>query len=474
MNKQHEYYRLFQELLEVTSDGFIIVDPLGIITEINQPYCDFLGKKREDVMGKPIRDIISTTSMYDVLKNRHRGEGRRVYLHPYNESDNSNNVKTYAVGNRFCFFDEDDNLLGAAAQLSFKERTLSVVNSLVMEELNFYKAEYQSQGGNVDGFDNILGIDPKMVNLKRCALKVAKKNFPILITGETGTGKEVFAKAIHAESTRKDKAIISINCAAIPSELLESELFGYAEGAFTGAKRGGKIGKFQFADKGTLFLDEIGDMELHLQAKLLRVLQEQEIERVGGGAPIPIDIRVIAATRQNLPDMIQAGTFREDLYYRLNVINLEIIPLRERPEDIMLFANHTLTNLNQQYKTNILMSDATKHRLQQYNWPGNVRELINVITSAYAACDTMMIDEVDLPARLITRSRVNDDEAVPKKLVEMVADYETAVIRNALRRHDQNCREAARELGVDRSLLYRKMKKAGISIKKVMEDADTL
>ena len=163
---------------------------------------------------------------------------------------------------------------------------------------------------------------------------MARKDFPVLITGETGTGKELFAQAIHRESSRRKKPIISINCASIPSELLESELFGYDEGAFTGAKKGGKIGKFQLADGGTIFLDEIGDLPLVLQAKLLRVLQEHEIEKVGGGKPIPIDVRFISATRQNLAEMVERGEFREDLYYRLNVFPLFIPPLRERKEDI--------------------------------------------------------------------------------------------------------------------------------------------
>lgn len=269
------------------------------------------------------------------------------------------------------------------------------------------------------------------------------------------------------ESQRRDKPIISINCAAIPADLLESELFGYEEGAFTGARKGGKIGKFQLAEGGTLFLDEIGDMALNLQAKLLRVLQEHEIERVGGTKTIPINVRIVAATRQNLPEMIANGTFREDLYYRLNVINLEMVPLRERPEDILLYANHTLEELNQQYKTNTILSDGVKRRLREYRWPGNVRELVNVITSAYASCDTMMIDEMDLPTRLITKSRSRTDHP-PLRLPDMIAEYEAAIIRDTLRRNGQNCRATAQELGIDRSLLYRKMRKAGIVVEKVL------
>ena len=368
--------------------------------------------------------------------------------------------------NRFCFFAGDGTLLGAAAQISFKERTAAMAYGLMEQELQYYKEAYQNQSAPAVGLKQIIGNSPQMEELKRKTQKIARRDFPVLITGETGTGKEMFAKAIHLESARRDKPIISINCAAIPAELLESELFGYEPGAFTGASRSGKLGRFQLAEGGTVFLDEIGDMPLPLQAKLLRVLQERELERVGGGMPVPIDVRIVAATRRDLPDMIRCGTFREDLYYRLNVINLEMIPLREHPEDIPLYISHTLERLNREYRTDILLSDAAKRRLQEYRWPGNVRELMNVITSAYASCDLLLIDEMDLPTKLLSKPR----PAGARRLPDMVAEYEAAVIRDALRRHNQNIPAAARELGIDRSLLYRKMQKAGITIKRVLEE----
>ncbi len=464
MEQDRMYRLLFEEFLRITNDGFIVVDPQGIVIEINQQYCDFFGKPREEIVGFPIEKTISTTSMYDVLKRRLRGDGHDgVYIHPYSHTDTQKRVDTYGVGNRFCFFDADGALLGAAAQVTFKENTAAMATSLAEEELRYYKDEYLNRSGSQGSFDRILGNDPKLVQLKKRAAKVAGLDFPVLITGETGTGKELFAKALHMESPRRDKPIVSINCAAIPAELLESELFGYAEGAFTGAKRGGKVGKFQLADQGTLFLDEIGDMSLPLQVKLLRVLQEQEVEPVGGEGPIPINVRIVAATRQDLPKMIREGAFREDLYYRLNVINLETIPLRDRPGDILLHANHTLDKLNQEYKTSIMLSDAAKGRLMGYTWPGNVRELTNVIASAYTSCDMLMIDEVDLPARLLSRAADPN-----KRLASLMADYEAAIIRDTLRQYGQSCTAAAAALGIDRSLLYRKMKKAGITVKKVL------
>ena len=469
MTEDHFYRLLYQEFASVTNDGLSVVDADGVIVDINPQYCRCLGRAREEAVGRPIKEIISTTSMYEVLRSRQRGDGPEgVYLHYYLSPDVGQHVDTYAVGNRFCFFDEEGSLLGAAAQVVFKERTMSMASELLEEELRFYKTEYQCSNALEGGFDRILGTSPKLEDLKKRAKRVARTDFPVLITGETGTGKELFAKAIHMESTRRDKPIICINCAAIPSELLESELFGYEEGAFTGARRGGKLGRFQLAEGGTLFLDEIGDMPLALQAKLLRVLQEREIERVGGGAPIPINVRIVAATRQDLEHMIQEGTFREDLYYRLNVVNLETIPLREHPEDVFLYAEHALRELDREYKTETIFSDAAKRRMQEYTWPGNVRELINVVSSAYASCERMLIDEVDLPAKLVTKQNVGD--ARSKRLGEIVADYEAAVIRDTLRRHEQNCKAAAEELGIDRSLLYRKMQKAGIRLKKIMTE----
>ena len=459
--------RLFEEFIADTNDGFIVVDPNGIVLEINQNYCDFLGKTQEEIVGRPIQETISTTTMHEVLRSRQRGDGPNgVYLHPYAGGDTRLHVDTHAVCNRFCFFAGDGTLLGAAAQISFKERTAAMAYGLMEQELQYYKEAYQNQSAPAVGLKQIIGNSPQMEELKRKTQKIARRDFPVLITGETGTGKEMFAKAIHLESARRDKPIISINCAAIPAELLESELFGYEPGAFTGASRSGKLGRFQLAEGGTVFLDEIGDMPLPLQAKLLRVLQERELERVGGGMPVPIDVRIVAATRRDLPDMIRCGTFREDLYYRLNVINLEMIPLREHPEDIPLYISHTLERLNREYRTDILLSDAAKRRLQEYRWPGNVRELMNVITSAYASCDLLLIDEMDLPTKLLSKPR----PAGARRLPDMVAEYEAAVIRDALRRHNQNIPAAARELGIDRSLLYRKMQKAGITIKRVLEE----
>ena len=217
---EHEYYCFLKEFWKVTNDGFIIVDPNGVIVDINETYCEFLGKTREQVLGKPIGEVISTTSMYDVLSSARDGDDN-VYLQPYGENDNASNVETHAVANRFCFFNEQGELLGAAAQMSFKERAAAMAYSIATEELNYYKRAYEESSEEDSGFSKILGNSEAMQKLKEKAMRVARKDFPVLITGETGTGKELFAQAIHRESSRRKKPIISINCASIPSDCLD-------------------------------------------------------------------------------------------------------------------------------------------------------------------------------------------------------------------------------------------------------------
>ena len=287
----------------------------------------------------------------------------------------------------------------------------------------------------------------------------------MLLTGETGTGKEVFANAIHNASDRRDKPMISINCAAIPGELLESELFGYEEGSFTGAKKGGKKGKIELANEGTLFLDEIGDMPLSMQAKLLRVLQEKEIEKIGGYKTIPVDIRIIAATRKNLEEMIEQGLFREDLYYRLTEINIEMPPLRKRKSDIPILAKHFLDRLNREYKSSIILSKEVLECFEGYMWPGNIRELDNVIKSAYASCDSFRIKLIDLPSKMVASHRVSEESRdETKRLAGLMEEYEKNIITEELRKYSWNCKKAADELGIHKSLLYKKIAKYGIDL----------
>ena len=468
MTEDHRYRLIFEEFLDKTEDGFIVVDRNGLITDINQNYCDFLAKRREDVVGRPIGSVITTTSMYDVLARRHRGDGGSgVYIQPYGQGETRDEAEVYAVANRFCIFDETGELIGAAAHMKFRQRAVDTAREIHEAELRYYKEAYQESLSSASGFSDLIGKDPKLLELKRAGAQAAKTDFPVLITGETGTGKEVVAKAIHLESDRRNGPFVAVNCGVIPDNLLESELFGYEEGAFTGARKGGKPGKFQLANGGTLFLDEIGDMPFPLQVKLLRVLQDQKVERVGGENPIPVDVRIVAATRQDLQQMMSQGRFREDLYYRLAVINIETIPLRDRPGDVILHAGCYLNELNRRYKTQIMLSDRVKSCLRAYPWPGNVRELQNVIAGAYASCDKVLIDVEDLPPKVASRAPTAQS-AGSGRLADMVDAYEAEVIRQTLRRNNQNVRAAAQELGVERSLLYKKMRRLGITIKRIL------
>lgn len=468
MTEDHRYRLIFEEFLDKTEDGFIVVDREGVITDINQNYCDFLAKRREDVVGRPIGSVITTTSMYDVLARRHRGDGSDgVYIQPYGQGETRDEAEVYAVANRFCVFDEEGELIGAAAHMKFRQRAVDTAREISEAELRYFKEGDGADLAGAGGFADLIGKDPKILELKRVGAQAAKTDFPVLITGETGTGKEVVARAIHLESGRREGPFVAVNCGAIPDNLLESELFGYEEGAFTGARKGGKPGKFQLANGGTLFLDEIGDMPFPLQVKLLRVLQDQQVERVGGEAPVPVDVRIVAATRQDLQLMMAQGRFREDLYYRLAVINIETIPLRDRPGDILLHAAVYLRELNRKYKTGILLSDRVKGCLRAYLWPGNVRELQNVIAGAYASCGQVLIDLEDLPPKVACRAPVTAGSD-GGRLADVVGAYEAEVIRQALRRNGENVQAAARELGVERSLLYKKMKRLGVTIQRVV------
>ena len=255
--------------------------------------------------------------------------------------------------------------------------------------------------------DDIIGESESITAVKKNALKAAESTSTILITGESGTGKEMFARAIHFHSSRGDRPFITINCAAIPEELLESELFGYEEGAFTGAKKGGKLGMFERANKGTIFLDEIGDMSIHLQAKLLRVLQEKEIQKVGGKSGIKVDVRIISATNKNLPELVENGMFREDLYYRLNVLPLALPSLRERKGDIPLLVNYMVKMYSKKLGKNITgVSDEVMEMLEEYTWPGNIRELQNVIEFCINMAGGNKIDDINI---LKNRFRIEEE-----------------------------------------------------------------
>lgn len=306
---------------------------------------------------------------------------------------------------------------------------------------------------------SFVGDSPKMQEALRIGRKVAKSDSTVFIRGESGTGKEIMAKMIHDLSDRREKLMISINCAAIPENLVESELFGYEEGAFTGARKHGSVGKFELADKSTIFLDEIGDMPLPVQTKLLRVLQEKQVERIGGRKPIPIDIRVICATHKNIEQMVAEGTFREDLYYRLNIIPIELPPLRMRREDLPALITHYIGYYNQKLNKHLEgMEPEALDAMIAYDWPGNVRELKNIVEYLANIVEDTHVTLSDLPDHIALHGSRG---AAPRSLDEMMADYEKRILMRMVKPgaslEEKN--HLADTLQVSRATLYRKLKK---------------
>jgi transcriptional regulator with PAS, ATPase and Fis domain len=320
-------------------------------------------------------------------------------------------------------------------------------------------------------FDNIIGQSPALLKTIHLASLAARGKANILLEGESGTGKEVFAQAIHNESPRRNGPFIAVNCGAIPRELIGSELFGYAEGAFTGAKRGGRPGKFEMASGGTLFLDEIGDMPLEQQVALLRVIQDRSLTRIGDDKVIEVDVRIICATNKSLDEEVEKGRFREDLYYRLNVVPIKIPPLRERREDVPLLFDYMLKTLNQEVNSKIKYVDPEVIRLlKEYDWPGNVRELQNVVERILNINNDDVVKAEHLPslkgfhhdkkAEFSPPPSTNNER---KKIKQLLKEQESEQITALLDQYGGNISRVAREMNISRTTLYKKMQKYNIS-----------
>jgi two-component system, NtrC family, response regulator AtoC len=354
-------------------------------------------------------------------------------------------------------FDIDEMLLLIARALQLKQMR-NDINVLHRELLESFR------------YDRILTDNPKMKELCLTIAKIAKSNASVLITGESGSGKELIASAIHYNSQRCNGPFIKVNCGAIPEGLLESEFFGHEKGSFTGAIAR-RRGRFEQANGGTIFLDEIGDISPNLQVKLLRVLQEREFERIGGNEVIKTDVRILVATNKKLEHMVRTLAFRQDLYYRLNVVNLQAPPLRERPEDIRLLANHFLQKFAADNQREVINFDETTLEiLSNYNWPGNIRELANAVESAVIMSTGSVILPEDLPRHIINEDRhsnygteaADTTEAI-RPLKEIVKDFEKQVIIQTLERNKENRVKTARELGISRRSLLYKLQEYGIS-----------
>ncbi|MEH7159116.1 sigma 54-interacting transcriptional regulator [Neobacillus drentensis] len=429
-------------------DGIVMTDEKKIIQMVSPPLLELFNLQPEAVLYKPVTQVLPVLFLDNVYQSETAEVSGFLEI---------NGIK-YIV-HRIPIL-EDGKVIGAIGKVVFRQ--LNEVSELFKKlqkaesKASFYHQQFQKSESARFTWDHLFTIDPYMEKLKKSAVKAAKGRSTILIRGESGTGKELFAQAIHNSSARSTGKFIVVNCAAIPEDLLESEFFGYDEGAFTGARQKGKLGKFDLANGGTLFLDEIGDMSLSLQAKLLRVLQEREFYRVGGTIRIHVDVRIIAATNRNLEEMVSEGLFREDLYYRLNVISLNVPALRDRLYDADHLIGRFIIELNQILGTSITgMEDRAREAMLSYAWPGNVRELRNVMERSMTFAENGKIKFEDLPDYLVKQVSSNE----PPQNVSLVENAELEAIKKALVQVQGNKVKAARLLGISRSGLYEKIKK---------------
>ncbi|CAM3564098.1 hypothetical protein GCM10009865_10470 [Aeromicrobium ponti] len=462
LKQQHNSDGALGAILESAYEGIAVVDENGILQEFNEAYSRFTGIKREDAIGRHVTEVIDNTHLHETVKT---GIPERGVLQNIQGHD--------MVVHRIPIWKEG-RIVGAIGMLIFEG---------VTEVYKIYEKLQGNQTAKPDLFtkkkesdsritlDQIIGTSEGITEVKRLARKAARTAATVLVTGESGTGKEMFAKSIHHLSPYSTGPFISVNCGAIPEHLFESELFGYEEGAFTGAKKGGKPGKFELADNGTIFLDEIGEMPLVMQTKLLRVLQEKEAERVGSVKKYQINVRVIAATNRDLKQMIEAGDFREDLYYRLNIIQLHIPPLRERKKDIPALLIHYLREICERYKTpGKLFTSEAVNAFVQHPWRGNIREMVNTVEQLVTLVDGKVIDYHHLPDSLKRAEpsikKVKEAPSAAGSIEEakfLGNQRESELILDALRKAGGNKSKAADLLGIHRTTLYQKLRKHGIS-----------
>ncbi len=444
--------------------NFIVVDSAGIIVYLNNIYARFLGVDQDEAIGKHVKNVIPNSRMDKVVETGIAEMGSIMNLYNHEKQEN-----TTLVCNRIPII-EEGKILGAVAATTLNN--IFEVDMLY-RELQRTKNENQSMIKQIESYkmhinpmESVIGNSQVIKELKQSIRDYAKSNLPILITGETGVGKEVFANAIHQVSDRFLNNYVKINCAAIPHDLLESELFGYAEGAFSGAQKGGKMGKFELANNGTILLDEIGEMPLSLQTKLLRVLQENELQRLGCVKTIKLNIRIICSTNSDLEDLIEKRLFREDLYYRINVVNIIIPPLRDRLTDIPALCHHFICKINAIEGLNVSeISDEVLGIFQDYKWPGNIRELENTIHRSVVLCKVGSIQKKHCMFFINKIIQSNLASYSRNDLKDLTNNTEISAIIDALKRANGNKSKAAKLLNIDRSLLYSKIKKYNLNDK---------
>jgi PAS domain S-box-containing protein len=462
IKKQKEILSTLKAIINSTDDAISVVNEKGLHTLVNDAYTRLIGLTEQDVLGKSSSiDIAEGESMHmKVLRTKKPVHGVRMKVGP-KKRDVLVNVAPVIV---------DGELRGSVAVI----HDLSEIRNLT-DELNRFKKRVRHLEAKYT-FDDIVGKSRAMIIAKEQAIKAASTPATVLLHGESGTGKELFAHAIHNKSERRNRQFIRVNCSALTETLLESELFGYEGGAFTGASKKGRKGLFEEADRGTIFLDEIGMMSMNLQAKLLRVLQEKEIVRVGGNEPIDIDVRIISATNINLEDAVKNGKFREDLYYRLYVIPIFIPPLRNRKEDLSLLVKNIIRKCNQEFGRNIKgVSPEVIKILSNYSWPGNIRELENVIERAVINMRLTedILNPIHIPEFIsLTKQKMSVDKTntqvkgnvytlrqEKKSLQSLKKEAEKDAIITVLKNFNGDCQKSAENLGISIRTLYYKMRK---------------
>lgn len=439
------------DILDSIHESILIIDAETRVCYVNDSYLKMFGIQRDRIIGRHLAKFEPLARIHEVLKTGVPLTGDISHIHSA-RLDVCADIIPLCRGGR---------TVGALALM--KNMTELVQTNRELDHFKRLSEQLRNELSSKDGlppaFHSVLGQSKPFVNALRIAARAAPSEASVCISGESGVGKEVVAEALHASSRRAGGPLIKINCAAIPETLLESEMFGYEAGAFTGARTGGKPGKFELANGGTLFLDEIGEMPLTMQVKLLRALQEREITRVGGSKPIRLDFRLITATNRDLAAMMAEGTFREDLYYRINVIGLTIPPLRERREDISVYANLFLEELGRQYSRTYRLSAEALDLLSRYYWPGNVRELKNYMERAAVLVEGELVDVEQLPTKLKNGSPASAPPPGSYHLRELLERTEQEAIESVLRACGNNRSKAMELLGISRRNFYLKLEK---------------
>jgi len=426
-------------ILDSISEGVFTVDLDWRITSFNRAAEEIAGIQREKAIGKYCRDVLrADVCETDCTLAATIETGKPIMNKAVHIIDAQGKKRAIAISTAL-LKDQAGKVIGGVETF----RDMSMIEQLRKEIQGRYSCE------------DIISQSHKMQNLFAVLPNIAESNTTVLIEGESGTGKELFARAIHNLSFRKDKPFVAVNCGALPETLLESELFGYKAGAFTDAKKD-KPGRFALAQGGTIFLDEIGDISAAMQVRLLRVLQDKTYEPVGAVSSVKADVRIITATNKKLDQLVQQGKFRDDLYYRINVMKLELPPLRGKKEDIPLLVDHFISRFNRLHNKNICcITNEVTAALLAYDYPGNVRELENIIEHCFVLCEGEIIESQHLPASVRPSSKLDKTKVGEPATIKQM---EILLITQALRRNNGNKTAAARQLGIDKSTLFRKMK----------------